>query len=471
MTEGRPAMPATGIETHGIDYIPVSERHGKVGDQGVFWFTGNFQFFTISIGFIGPSIGLSFGWTALAGIAGSAFGALFMAAHATQGPILGLPQMIQSRAQFGSRGVIIPLVATLINCTAQSAVCAFLISRGLSAVFGVPTSVTLTASAIVTACLAIYGYDWIHRVFRLLFWVSLPAFTILTGAILTGSLQGSEAPHAAGFSGVGFAMQFAACASYNIAYAPFISDYTRYLPESVRRGRLILSVLIGASVSASWLVVLGAWLASHFQISDPLRALEASGEMLVPGFGKFLAIDSVLVVAAGMALAEYSGMLTLLTIADGIAAVKPAARSRIIGVIAMTLVWLAIASLGGSDVVDFLVLALTIILYALSPWTAINLVDFFLVRRGHYDIPELFKQHGVYGTWSLPGIAAFAAGVVAIVPFAVLPGLWIAPFGRMLEGIDVAWIVGMAVSGLAYLLLARARRLAPFEVRQVAPAE
>jgi hypothetical protein len=36
-----------------------------------------------------------------------------MAFHANQGPRMGLPQMIQSRAQFGTRGVIFPFAATV----------------------------------------------------------------------------------------------------------------------------------------------------------------------------------------------------------------------------------------------------------------------------------------------------------------------------------------------------------------------
>ena len=49
------------------------------------WFLGNFQYFTIPIGFVGPSLGLSLGWSILAGVLGIAFGTLFMAFHATQG--------------------------------------------------------------------------------------------------------------------------------------------------------------------------------------------------------------------------------------------------------------------------------------------------------------------------------------------------------------------------------------------------
>lgn len=95
-----PGTPATltGIESRSIDYVPAHERHGTVAAQGPFWFLGNFQFFTIALGFVGPGMGLSLGYTALAGTLGILFGTLFMAFHAAQGAQLGLPQMVQSRA-------------------------------------------------------------------------------------------------------------------------------------------------------------------------------------------------------------------------------------------------------------------------------------------------------------------------------------------------------------------------------------
>jgi purine-cytosine permease-like protein len=46
-----------------------------------------------------------------------------------------------------------------------------------------------------------------------------------------------------------------------------------------------------------------------------------------------------------------------------------------------------------TDLSNFLVFTL----YLLVPWTAINLTDFYLIRRGRYDIPELFKADGIYG--------------------------------------------------------------------------
>ncbi len=49
------------IEVHSIDWIPDTERHGKTWQQAMLWFLGNFQYFTIPIGFVGPALGLSLG--------------------------------------------------------------------------------------------------------------------------------------------------------------------------------------------------------------------------------------------------------------------------------------------------------------------------------------------------------------------------------------------------------------------------
>ena len=65
--------------------------------------------------------------------------------------------------------------------------------------------------------------------------------------------------------------------------------------------------------------------------------------------------------------------------------------------------------------------SLTLMLYLLVPWTALNLVDFFFVRRGHYAITDIFRPDGVYGAWGWRGLTAYALGFAAEIPFMVLP--------------------------------------------------
>ncbi len=81
---------------------------------------------------------------------------------------------------------------------------------------------------------------------------------------------------------------------------------------------------------------------------------------------------------------------------------------------------------------------LLIMLYLLVPWTAVNLTDFFFVRRGHYVIADLFTPAGgVYGAWSWRGLVAFAAGIAAEIPFVVLP-FYTGPVAAAMGDVDIA---------------------------------
>jgi NCS1 family nucleobase:cation symporter-1 len=95
-----------GLEIRSIDYVPLSERHGKVWHLGPLWFMSNAQIATLAVGLISISEGASLFWSVLAIVVGVLVGTLFMAFHSAQGPQLGLPQMIQSRPQFGYVGAL-----------------------------------------------------------------------------------------------------------------------------------------------------------------------------------------------------------------------------------------------------------------------------------------------------------------------------------------------------------------------------
>jgi nucleobase:cation symporter-1, NCS1 family len=442
------------IERRSIDYVPEDERHGKVWHQGPFWFLGNFQFFTITIGFIGPGLGLSLGWTILAGTLGILFGTLFMAFHAIQGAQLGLPQMVQSRAQLGYRGVLLALVATFFTFVAFNVVDSVLISAGLNGLFGWNGTVVIVAIAAVSALFAIYGHDYLHTLFRVLFYVSLPLYVILTLAIFLGG-AGGDGSSPGGFVLVAFMAQFTASASYNITYAPYVSDYSRYLPRHTRPGYIIAAVFFGASGSAVWLIALGAWLATRLGATDALVSLRDAGDAVFGGLGVVLALSSVAALVATMGINAYGAMLTTVTAVDAFRRVTPTRRLRVITITALAVLWVVVSLSISAKAVDVLFAALIMMLYLLAPWTAINLIDYFFVRHGHYAITDLFVPDGLYGTWARRGITAFLLGFAASIPFWVLPGIWTAPLGNVLQGIDVAWLVGLIVSGTIYYALSR----------------
>ena len=440
------------IETRSIDYVPDDERHGKVSHQGPFWFVGNFQPFTLALGFVGPSLGLSLWWSIVAGVAGIAFGTLFMAFHATQGPVLGLPQMIQSRAQFGFRGVLLPLIATLFTFVGFNVVDVVIIKSGLQSIFGWDPVVVAAAITVIAGLLAIFGHDLLHKSFRILFWISLPLWIILTVSVVFGGVTGGPAAPG-GFSWVGFLAQFGVAASYNITYAPYVSDYSRYLPRDTKPSSIIASVFIGAAGSPAWLIPIGAWMATYLGASDALAGINETGNAAVSYLGGVLAIVSTLVLVATMGLNAYSGMLTAVTALDSVRPVTPTRRLRVVTIGVLAVAWF-VMSLLLTNATTALNTTLLIMLYLLVPWTAVNLTDYFFVRRGHYAIADLFTPDGIYGAWSWRGLTAFLVGIAAEIPFVVLP-FFVGPAAAAMGDVDIAFIVGLVVSGAVYVLLTR----------------
>lgn len=442
------------IEHKSIDYIAEDERHGRVIDQVPFWFLGNFHFFTIAIGFVGPSMGLSFAYTSLAGALGILFGTIFVAFHASQGAELGMPQMIQSRAQFGYRGVVVVLIGTLFTFVGFNVADSVLMASGLDGILGWNETLVTLIAAVIAVGIAIYGHDWLHRIFRACFWLCLPLYTLLTLAIAAGRVPATHlAP--GGFTWVAFIAQFAASAAYNITYAPSVSDYSRYLPRHTRPHHIIAAVFVGATSAAIWLIALGAWLATRLGASDGLVSLHDAGNALFPGFGVLMALASVTALVATMGLNAYSGMLTVVTALNSLFEVHPTPRLRIMAILGVAACWIGMTFAITANAIALLFATLTIMLYLLVPWTSVNLTDYFFVRRGRYAITHLFMPHGIYGAWGSRGLIAYILGFLATLPFFVLPDLYTGPAARALGGVDVGWLVGLMVSGGAYLLLCR----------------
>jgi NCS1 family nucleobase:cation symporter-1 len=89
---------------------------------------------------------------------------------------------------------------------------------------------------------------------------------------------------------------------------------------------------------------------------------------------------------------------------------------------------------------DFILL----LLYVLVPWTAINLVDYYLLRHGKYDVASFFQQDGgIYGRINGPAVACYVLGILVQLPF-VACALYTGPVARAMGGIDLSWIVGLA---------------------------
>ena len=142
---------ALGAERRSIDFIPAEERHGSVRSLFTVWFGANMQVTTAVTGALGVILGLPLPWAIVALVVGNLVGAVFMALHSAQGPKLGIPQMIQSRAQFGFYGAILPLVLVVLMYVGFFATSAVLGGSALAGWWGIGrTPATIVVSAVCT---------------------------------------------------------------------------------------------------------------------------------------------------------------------------------------------------------------------------------------------------------------------------------------------------------------------------------
>src|ERR1700693_1045785 len=166
------------LEISTIQPIPREQRHGTARDLFTVWFGSNIMLLTIVTGALAvTAFHLPFWWGTAAVIVGHLVGAVFMALHAAQGPTLGVPQMIQTRGQFGSLGsllvvgiVIVMYVGFLASNLVMGGQALASLVRGASDVPGIALVGVLSVIA------AIYGYDLIHAYTR---WM-----TYISGAVL-----------------------------------------------------------------------------------------------------------------------------------------------------------------------------------------------------------------------------------------------------------------------------------------------
>ncbi len=441
------------IETRSIDYIPLSERHGRLSDQATIWFAGSAHLLSLATGAIGISLGLNLAWTLISLALGTVLGTIPVAAHASQGPHLGLPQMVQTRPQFGRFGALfIWLVAAFVywgyivlDVNLLGATSAQLNLVG-------PTTGGLILG-LISIVAAVFGYNLLHVGQRYTTVVLIAVLLVYLAALLVGGFITADMLALEGaFKFTPFLMVTSAALAYQLSWAFFVSDYSRYMPPETSHRSIILFTGLGAGAGVLSMEAVGAVSAALFPTENIMVALVSSGDLIYPGFGVILLIVGGLALLIFNGMCVYGGALTLITALNSIRQSRPSLGLRVKAIIAVgvtaTLVGVVLPD-------DFLsttfYTVLAVLAYLMAPWTAINLVDYFVVRKGRYSIAEIFNDKGIYGDWNWRGITAYVFSFLAMIPFMYLT-FYQGPVAIYFGGVDYAFFVGIPVAAILYWL-------------------
>src|SRR5689334_1203973 len=152
------------VEQHHVAVIPESDRQGRPRDQFTLWFAANANVVNFTLGVLAIEFGLNLFWALVGIVAGNVLGMLLTALHAWQGPRLGVPQMIQSRGQFGFYGASFILLVSIVLDIGYLAASQVLQGNSLHLlVSGLSVQVWIIIVTIPSLALASFGGKWIHQ--------------------------------------------------------------------------------------------------------------------------------------------------------------------------------------------------------------------------------------------------------------------------------------------------------------------
>ncbi|GAA3150561.1 cytosine permease [Streptomyces rectiviolaceus] len=448
-------MADTLVERRSIDVVPDDERHGTAFSQFTLWLGANLQITAVVTGALAVVFGGDVVWSVVGLLLGNLLGGAVMALHSAQGPKLGLPQMIQSRAQFGVRGAVVPLLLVILMYVGFFASGSVLAGQATAQLTHTNDTTGIIIFAVVTAVVAAVGYRVIHVLGRVASVICALAFIYL-GIRLLDRVDISTLLGDAHFDLPMFLLAVSLSASWQLAFGPYVADYSRYLPRTTSGRATFWWTLSGSALGSQWSMTFGVLVAAS--AGDAFLANQVGYVVGLGGTG-LIASFLYFVIALGKltinVLNTYGGFMSMVTSISGFRGQKTLSPRGRAAYISLIMVAGTVVALLGKDSFltsfkDFLLFLLTFF----TPWSAINLVDYYLISKERYDIPALSDPHGRYGAWRWDALTVYGVGLLAQLPFLVTH-FYTGPLVEPLGGADISWIVGLLVPAVLYWLLAR----------------
>lgn len=450
--EGEYGERVATVEPGGVEYISLSERHGKPIQLFWTWLSPNLEFATVFIGVIAVAYsGLNLWQAASAIIIGTALGSISHAILSSWGPKFGVPMMVESRGAFGFLGNIVPaglnaVVASFGWFIVNSVSGAFAL-QALLPNANLPFQLAFLVIVVAQVLIATLGHNLIHVFER---W-ALPLLGIVFAVACISIFAHGNYSYSPQSVPGGWFLAFTAAFGYAVGWNPFAADYTRYLHPSVDRKMVGFWAGFGVFLSCVVLELAGAVLVTVAGTKwGPTDIPTAQLQRAMPDIVYYPTLLCIAIGAvAANAINIYSGTMSL--VALGIREMGMTLRQRrallaiIVGVIGFLGGVIFQAQVApGSKYESFLLL----ISYWIAPWLAVVFVDYWL-RRGHYGDESIFYDTS-YNRWQ--GLVAMAIGVVVSVwLFANIFGLYIGPIPTNYPQVgDITFIVGFLITGVLY---------------------
>ncbi|MEM0130249.1 MAG: cytosine permease [Thermoplasmatales archaeon] len=432
------------LERAGIAEIPEDERHGNPRSLFYLWFAANLTIADFALGFVPMSLGMNFTSSILAIIIGNILGSCVVGLSAIMGPSTGYPQMMGTSNPMGRKAMRLFGIINLSNTGGWFIVNNILSVLALYLIFGVSYLVLLPLFVSAIYVVAYLGHNIIHKVERALSYTLAVMFVAILVEILSssrfhaisGQLFGSDVRLGAAFFGM-----VAFTYSYLMSWGPYASDYSRYLPSNSSMKTTFISTFSGSFLSVTFVEIVALIISFSTLSSSSIQSLKTVSGYLYPLSMLTIALGGIAANVLNLYSASLSGLV------GGI----KMRRTAFVGIIAVTGGVLSILFYRGFY--QFFESFLLVLDYWISPWIAVLVMDFLVLKQRRLSFSSAVKARG---------IIAYAAGLLSSIPFmdvSIGPYSHAFPISSVLGGIDISYFVSFGVASLVYLAMAKAGRM------------
>ena len=450
---------AVRFDAHGIEPIPAGSRDSTPAEQFWIWFGANLAPVNWVLGALGIVLGLSLLETVLVVALGNVVGCALFGLFNVIGHRTAVNQMVLGRAPFGRRGSVVPgLIQGLLTMgwVGVNTWVVLDLALGVLAELGIESGTILKylVAAVIMLTqlgLALCGFYAIRTFEKYTVPATAVVMVVMTVVALSQvSIDWTTGQATTNADKVTAITQLVTAigVGWGISWIPYSADYSRFVRRDATDKSVFWASAAGMYVPTVWLAVLGACLASAGNGGDP-------AELVIAAFG-VMAIPVLLLIMHGPVATNilnlYSCSLAALSVGVRAARWKV---TLIAGAVASVVLVTFVSAEDFAHAFDHWMLS---ILVWISPWAAIVLVDFFMVRRGRLDEADLYRDgsDSPFGSVNTMGMVSLAVGIVAgwawqygLVP--VMQG----PLARLMNNTDLSWLSGGLVAGVLYLVLSR----------------
>lgn len=401
-----PAEPAFAAETaqhagpDSLDAVPHSRRDYS------FW-AMLFVFFgmqvPVSYFITGGSVtaGLTLGHAFVITVVGSVVGFVILGAVGVIGWQTGTSTMACTRPAFGRYGSALPALIAFIELTGWDSVHVQLAGKLMGSI-GAQWGLGYTRLYSIIVGLSIVTVVILgHRVLRLLERFLVPVVILLVGMALYAVLSGQDLTrlwHTSGKGHLTIMLAFDAMFISALTWVPMVSDYTRY---GKSRRSSFWAAFLSVPV-ALFMLFVGQTAAVGLGDPNALVAMVHHGT----AFGVIAFFVAMFATIATAALIMYSASMSLLNVVPQVPIRRINYGTGVVVIVAAVTMNLL------GNVINWLSFQGILLI----PLFAIVLTDYYVVRKRHYEVAELFRPKGLYwgtGGFHITGLVAWVAGAVA----------------------------------------------------------